>query len=39
MSTTTIKPITKLADGKEIRPETVLANGQVGIDVLTEIRQ
>ncbi len=29
MSTTTIKPVTKLADGKEIRPETVLANGQV----------
>ncbi len=29
MSTTTIKPVTKLADGKEIRPETVLADGQV----------
>lgn len=29
MSTTTIKPVTRLADGKEIRPETVLADGQV----------
>jgi len=35
MSTTTIKPVTKLPDGKEIRPETVLADGQV---LVREIR-